>query len=207
EAALAAEAADRSFAAVAVEPTAITDVRRLELLAALSQGWGDRSVDALTAFVDASARLRSGIRVAESSAITLLADRASLPVTVQNDLDVPVRVYVRVEPDTTQLRVLDPRVEVLVEPRSQTRAVVPVESLTNGRVDITVTVQDGSGTRISEPTRVSLNLLAGWETAGTITVGAAVVLLLVVGISRDIRKRRRQSTAETSAGEANGTDR
>lgn len=207
EAALAAEAADRSFAGVAVEPTAITDVRRLELLAALSQGWGDRSVDALTAFVDASARLRSGIRVAESSAITLLADRASLPVTVQNDLDVPVRVYVRVEPDTTQLRVLDPRVEVLVEARSQTRAVVPVESLTNGRVDITVTVQDGSGTRISEPTRVSLNLLAGWETAGTITVGAAVVLLLVVGISRDIRKRRRQSTAETSAGEANGTDR
>ncbi|MBB5618012.1 DUF6049 family protein [Microcella frigidaquae] len=217
EAALAAESADRAFAAVAVEPTAITDVRRLELLAALSQGWGDRSVDALTAFVEASARLRSGIRVAESSAITLLADRASLPVTVQNDLDVPVRVFVRVEPDTTQLRVLDPRVEVLVEPRSQTRAVVPVESLTNGRVDITVTVQDGSGTRISEPTRVSLNLLAGWETAGTITVGIAVVVLLVVGISRDIRKRRQQSagetgraetsTLETSTAESNGTER
>ena len=75
--------------------------------------------------------------MAESSSITLFADRASLPVTVQNDLDVAVRVFVRVDPDTTQLRVLDQRVEVLVEPRSQTRALVPVESLTNGQVDIT----------------------------------------------------------------------
>ncbi len=191
-AALQAEEADRSFAEIATNPRLITDRRRLELLSALSLGWGDQSTRALERYGDASVALRSSVRVAESSAITLLADRASLPVTVQNDLDVAVRVFVRVDPDTTQLRVLDERVEVLVEPRSQTRALVPVESLTNGQVAITVTVRDGSGGRIGEPTRVSLNLQAGWETAGTIAVGAGVLLLLVVGISRDIRKRRRQ---------------
>lgn len=197
-AALAAEAADRSFAVIATEPGLITDRRRLELLSALSVGWGDQSITALERYVDASLGLRSSVRVAESSAITLLADRASLPVTVQNNLDVAVRVIVRVEPDTTQLRVLEERVEVLVEPRSQTRALVPVESLTNGQVTITVTLRDSVGERIGEPTRVVLNLQAGWETVGTIIVGAGVVVLLVVGISRDIlkRRRRRQSGAD-----------
>lgn len=195
--AIAAESADRAFASIATAPATITDRRRLELLAALSAGWGDQSVAALQRFVDSSIALRQSVRVAESSSITLFADRASLPVTVQNDLDVAVRVFVRVDPDTTQLRVLDQRVEVLVEPRSQTRALVPVESLTNGQVDITVTVRDATGARIGSPTRVALNLQAGWETAGTIAVAGAVVLLLGVGITRDIRKRRRRRTAET----------
>lgn len=190
--ALTAEAADRAFAAIATTPTAITDRRRLELLSALSVGWGSESIRALRGFTDDSVTLRQSVRVAESSSITLLSDRASLPVTVQNNLDVAVRVYLRVEPDTTQLRVLDPRVEVLVEPRSQTRALVPVESLTNGQVAITVTVRDAEGTRIGTPTRVSLNLQAGWETAGTIAVAAALVVLLAAGLTRDIRKRRRR---------------
>ncbi|OYX56104.1 MAG: hypothetical protein B7Y93_04210 [Micrococcales bacterium 32-70-13] len=190
-AALSAEAEDRVFATIAVTPEAITDIRRLDLLSALSVGWGDRSPEALQAFTTESAALRSSVQVVESSAITLLADRASLPVTVQNDLGVAVRVFVRVEPDTAQLRVVDPRVETLVEPLSQTRALVPVESLTNGQVDITVTVQDAESRPIGTPTRVSLNLQAGWETAGTIAVAVALVLLLTVGITRDIRKRRR----------------
>ncbi|MEN9620909.1 MAG: hypothetical protein RL499_1102, partial [Actinomycetota bacterium] len=152
--ALSAEADDRTFASIAITPSAITDTRRLELLAALSLGWGEGSVDALRQFVRDSAALQSSVQVVESSAITLLADRASLPVTVQNDLDVAVRVFVRVDPDTTQLRVLDSRVETLVEPRSQTRALVPVESLTNGQVDITVTVRDADNRIIGTPTRV-----------------------------------------------------
>ena len=191
-AALAAEADDRACATIAVTPEAITDPRRLQLLAALSHGWGEGSIDSLQQFVRDSTALRSSVQVVESSAITLLADRASLPVTVQNDLDVAVRVFVRVDPDTTQLRVLETLVETLVEPRSQTRALVPVESLTNGQVDITVTVRDAQNTVIGSPARVALNLQAGWETAGTIAIGVALLLLLGFGISRDIRKRRRR---------------
>lgn len=193
-AALEAEAADRQFAQIAVTPAVITDTRRLELLAALSLGWGERSVEALRGFVADSQALRASVQVVESSAILLLTDRATLPVTVQNDLDVPVRVYVRVEPDTTQLRVLDSAVEATVEPQSQTRTLVPVESLTNGEVDITVTVRDAQSRVLSDPTRVSLNLQAGWETAGTIIVAVAVALLFIVGIVRDLRKRGRRTS-------------
>lgn len=196
-AALAAEAEDRIFATIAVTPEAITDVRRLDLLAALSVGWGDQSIDALQSFVRESEQLRSSVQVAESSPITLATDRASLPVTVQNGLDVAVRVFVHVDPDTAQLRVTDPRVETLVEPRSQTRALVPVESLTNGQVNITVTVRDADSRVIGSPTRVALNLQAGWETAGTIAVAIALLLLLTVGITRDIRKRRRRRAEQS----------
>ena len=196
-AALAAETEDRVFAAIAVTPEAITDIRRLDLLAALSLGWGNRASSALQSFLVDSAALRSSVQVVESSGILLLADRASLPVTVQNDLAVAVRVFVRVEPDTAQLRVVDPRVETLVEPSSQTRALVPVESLTNGQVDITVTVRDAEDQIVGSPTRVALNLQAGWETAGTIAVAIALLLLLTIGITRDIRKRRRQQGGQS----------
>lgn len=192
-AALEAESADRQFADIALAPALIADVRRLELLGALSLGWGEGSVEALRGFVSESQALRASVQVVESSAILLLTDRATLPVTVQNDLDVAVRVFVRVDPDTAQLRVLDSAVEAVVEPRSQARALVPVESLTNGDVDITVTVRDAQGRVLSEPTRVSLSLQAGWETAGTIIVAAAVAVLFIVGIVRDLRKRRRRS--------------
>ncbi|MBX9472133.1 DUF6049 family protein [Microcella sp.] len=192
-AALDAETADRQFAQIALTPALITDVRRLELLSALSLGWGETSVEALRGFSAQSQALRASVQVVESVPILLLSDRSTLPVTVQNDLDVAVRVFVRVEPDTAQLRVLDSAVEATVEPRSQARVLVPVESLTNGEVDITVTVRDAQNRVLSEPTRVSLNLQAGWETAGVIIVAIAVALLFVVGIARDLRKRGRRA--------------
>jgi hypothetical protein len=205
-AAFEAEAADRQFAQIALTPAVITDARRLELLAALSLGWGDDSAEALRGFVADSQSLRASVQVVESSAILLLTDRATLPVTVQNDLDVAVRVFVRVEPDTAQLRVLDSAVEAIVEPQSQARTLVPVESLTNGDVDITVTVRDAQNRELSEPTRVSLSLQAGWETAGVIVVAIAVALLFVVGIARDLRKRGRRTAERNDAAEPSPTE-
>jgi hypothetical protein len=117
---------------------------------------------------------------------------------VQNQLDVAVQVFVRVDPDTAQLQVVNGDVETVVEPQSQTRALVPVESLTNGQVGITVSLHDEQNRSVGEPTRVSLNLQAGWETAGTIAVAAALVLLLTWGLARDIRKRRLRRTSESA---------
>lgn len=205
-AALDAEAADRQFAQIAFTPAVITDSRRLELLAALSLGWGDTSVDAMRGFVGDSQQLRSSVQVVESSAILLLTDRATLPVTVQNNLDVAVRVFVRVDPDTARLRVLNKNVEATVEPQSQTRTLVPVESLTNGEVGITVTVQDAQGRALSEPTRVALSLQAGWETAGIIVVALTIVGLFVVGIARDLRKRRRRNAAPVAPAGSGSND-
>lgn len=188
-----AEAADRVFAEIALEPTSITDARRLELLAALSLGWGDESSAAAARFLTASSELRSSVQIVEGP-ILLLADRSSLPVTVQNGLDVPVRVFVRVDAATGQLRVEDRTVEALVEPQSQTRALVPVQSLTNGEVEITVSLIDGESRAIGSPTTVLLNLQAGWETAAVVVLAVLVVGLFAFGLARDIRRRRTRRT-------------
>lgn len=193
-----AEAADRVFARVAVTPSLVTDERRLELLAALSLGWGEQSTTAAEGFLEASSQLRSSVQIVESSTITLLTDRTSLPVTVQNGLDVPIRVFVRVDAATAQLLVEDRRVETLVEPRSQTRALVPVQSLTNGEVDITVSLLDDENRVVGEQTSVLLNLQAGWETAAVVVLAVAIGGLFAFGLARDIR-RRRSRRAERAA--------
>jgi hypothetical protein len=191
-----AEAADREFAAVAVEPTTLTDDRRLELLAALSLGWNGDAHDVAARFLAESEEMRSRVQIVEGSTITLLSDRTSLPVTVQNALDVPIRVFVRVDSSTGRLLVSDQRVEAIVEAGSQTRALVPVQSLTNGEVEISVSLRDSEGRLVGSPTMVLLNLQAGWETAAIIAMGALVGGLLIFGLSRDLRRRRERRLAE-----------
>ncbi len=194
-----AETADRAFAEVAVEPALITDERRLELLAALSLGWDEEAGEAANRFVEASQELRTGVQIVEGSTITLLSDRTSLPVTVQNALDVAIRVFVRVDSSTGRLLVEDRRVETIVEPQSQTRALVPVQSLTNGEVPITVSLIDASDRPVGQSTSVLLNLQAGWETAAIVVMAILVGGLLAFGLSRDIRRRLRARRGEEEA--------
>lgn len=200
-AALDSEAGDREYARIAVDPAAVTDIRRLELLAALSLGWGDQAADAAQRFTTASSELRSSVQLVETPSITLFSDRLSLPVTVQNALGTPIVVYVHVESATGQLRVLESRVETLIEGSAQAVARVPVQSLTNGDVDITITVRDADGAIISGPITVPLSLQAGWETAGIIALSVAIVGLFVTGLARDIRRRR---TRRAESGAASG---
>ena len=194
--ALAAEEADRAFASITADPAALIAERRLELLSASSPGWAHERMDALAGFVASSDRLRSSVQVVDSSPILLLTDRTSVPITIQNALDTTVTVFVSVAPATGQLRVLDQRVEVTLEPDSSAQALVPVQSLTNGTVDITVSLRDSEGRPVGESTSFELNLQAGWETAGTIAIAAVIALLFAIGIIRNIRKRRRRRAAK-----------
>ena len=52
-----------------------------------------------------------------------------------------------------------------------------MQSLTNGTVDITVTLRDDAGTTVGDAATLELNLQAGWETAGTVAIAAIIALL------------------------------
>lgn len=200
------EASDAQFARIAVQPELLREDRRLDLLTALSIG-GESLAASADRYRQSSERLQAGVQVVESNTITLLTDRTSLPVTVQNSLPVPVRVFVRVDAATGQLRIEDQRVETTVGAGAQARALIPVQSLVNGEVDITVSVRADDGAVIGSPIRVELNLQAGWETAGTIAIGAVIALLFGVGLFRDIRKRRAgRASAEGSDASPADTD-
>ena len=191
------ETADRDFAQIAENPALITGERRLNLLATLSNSWAERAASwglARATFDTASTALRSRVKIVKSSTITLWADRASLPVTVSNELEQSVTVYVRVRPVTPLLKVEDSFVAVTVEPNSQRKASIPVQSLSNGTVELVVTVNSVAGDQIGATTYVRTTVQAGWETPVTIAAGIIVVLIFAMGIVRTILRRRTTRT-------------
>lgn len=194
------ERADRAFAVIAADPSLISSERRLELLATISNSWSDNSTGWATAISDfssASTALRTSVRIVKSSSITLWADRASLPVTVTNELSQPITVYVTVRPMTPLLKVEDSFVAVTVEPQSQRKAAVPVQSLSNGTVELEITLHTDTGAQVGELTYVRTTVQAGWETPVTIGFGIAVVLVFAAGIIRTILRRRRARASES----------
>jgi hypothetical protein len=199
---LAAEGADASFSSVAANPVLITGERRLRLLATLSNAWrsypGGRT-SAVALYLDESAALHEAVRVVKSSDITLVADRASLPVTISNSLDQPVTVLLSVTAPSPVLEVEERSITVTIEPDSQKVARVPVQSLSNGVAQIAVVVTSTTGVPVGAPTSVRINVYAGWETPITVALAVIVFLIFVFGIARVIVRRRRARTRETAA--------
>jgi hypothetical protein len=187
------ERLDRIFAQVAATPTLLTSERRLALLATLGNGWRNNTVgwELVSAeFSDDSVALRDSVKIVKSSDITLWADRGSLPVTVANELAQAVTVFVRVRPLTPLLNVEDSFYSLTIEPASQRRAQVPVQSLSNGTVELNVSLHRADGGILGEMNHVRTTVQAGWETPFTIAIQIFVVLVFVFGIVRNILRRR-----------------
>lgn len=198
------ERRDIRFSSVAEDPTLITGERRARLLSVLSPaavrypgGWGN----AATKYTDESLVLRQSVGLAESSALAIFADKASLPVTVSNDLNQPVTVYIVVRPLSPLLTVDDDRVELTIEPNSQKKGLVPVASLSNGEVDIVVSLKTATEVSIGSPTRVPTTVTAGWEGPITVILISLVSILFVLGIIRTVLRRRKR-LAEFAAEDA-----
>ena len=191
------EELDREFSQIAETPSLITSERRLSLLATLSNQWDSNPAGWVTAIDDyraASTDLRSSVAIIKSSSITLLSDRGSLPVTVSNDLDQPVTVYITVRPLTPLLRVENSRVELTVEPNSQRKAQIPVQSISNGVVELEISLHGAAAQQIGYTTYVRTTVQAGWETPFTVVVAIVVFLVFAVGIVRTVLRRRRLRT-------------
>jgi hypothetical protein len=190
-------AVDR-FATVVDEPQLVTGPRRLALLSLFSASWADSAAGweaAARAYLDDGARIRSAVSIPDSSTITFPLDKGNLPITVRNELDVPVTVYVTVQPERAILDVLDDRVELKIEANSQAKALIPVQSIANGEVRTRLSLSSATGEPISNPTFVVLNVQAGWETAATVVLAAIVVVLFGAGIWRTVLRRRKARAA------------
>jgi hypothetical protein len=198
---LVAEGSDAAFATVAANPVLITAERRLRLLTTLSTSWraypGGRA-SAVSLYLDESSSLHESVRVVKSSDITLVADRASLPVTVSNSLGQPVTVLLSVTAPTPVLEIEERTITVTIEPDSQKVARVPVQSLSNGVAQIAVVVTSTTGVPVGTPTSVRINVYAGWETPITVALAVIVFAVFAFGIARIIVRRRRARANDTA---------
>ena len=194
------------FATIAADPAAITGPERLALLALLSNAWESSQSGwpaAITEQLAATRELTTLVQVGETSRLNLLADRERLPIPIVNGLDQAITVIVTVDPDLSILAIEDRRVEVTIEPNSQTNALIPVQAVSNGTVQVEVTLASTTGVAVGGAKSVEVVVNAGWETPIFVVLASGVVILFVGGIVRNIVRRRRASAdTATAAGPA-----
>jgi hypothetical protein len=190
---------------------ALADRRRaaLSLLSASWRGHGAGLPAARDRLSDAIAGLAAGVRIVGGSTRNLAATRSELPVTVVNELDVPVRVQLVLRARAPRVQ-LSPVAAQTVAAHSQLRVAVPVRALANGSVVVDATLRSPAGSPIGATVPVTLNVRMGVEGWITGAVGGLAALLLVVGVVRAVRRpRRRMDEAEQAlpVAETSGADR
>lgn len=201
-----AESAERQFATITADPALLTGPRRLALLSLLGVAWADNTAGWATAtqdFLTRSSDIRGAVQIVTTSPFTLLADSATLPIPVSNALDQAVTVYVTVRPETGQLAVSDPLVALTIEPRSQAKAAIPVQAISNGTVQILMTLTGPGGIPVGQPAITEINVQAGWETPIVLALGALVVVIFAAGLVR-VALRRRRGAAEPEDSRVDG---
>jgi murein biosynthesis integral membrane protein MurJ len=188
-----------AFASAVQDPAAVTAPVRLTTLAAASNAWR-ADEDGFTTLVDrvvaANEKTVRSVGIVNSSDITLLGDRSSLPISVRNRSDYPVTVFLTVTPSNSFLRIGENAVEVTIQPRSSTRTTFPVQSVANGKVELSMALTSATGARISTPATVEINVQAQWETVITALAAIAVVAVFGFGIVRNVRRRLRRRNGE-----------
>ncbi len=195
-----------SFASALDDPADLTAPARLSLLALSSNAWRGDTGD-LTVAIDRQlsrwTKQTSAVSIPNSSSLTLLGDRSSLPISVRNRSDYPVTVRLSVQPSSSALRVVKNDIEVKVQAQSSTRTTVPVQSVANGKVSLTMSLQSPTGVTISQPSTVELNVQAQWETVITAVAAVGLVGIFGFGIFRSIRKRIRRRNGEVDEDDPN----
>lgn len=194
---LAATSAEQGFSSIVADPGTITAPRRLQLLALTSTSWLANPTGwatATSAFLTESSDLLASVQVVDSSNFNLLADNATLPISVSNSLDQAITVYISVRPETAILAVGQDRVELTVKANSQGKGQVPVQAISNGTVHALVTLSSSTGVAVGLPTTAAIEVRAGWETPIVVILAAAVVAIFGIGIVRNILRRRTPAT-------------
>lgn len=179
----------------AQDPSAILEPGGRTLLSPLATSLRDQPqirslrVTQSTAAVD---QTLGALTVAAGSDVNFIADSGSVPVTVRNDLDVDATVTVDMTSFAPNLQVRDaPTVTI---PAGSSMAVpVEVEAVSSANVNATIVLRNPDGTAIGAPVSMSVRVRADWGTAMTAFFTAGLVLLLVMGVVRTVRRGRKET--------------
>lgn len=133
------------------------------------------------------------IKILSGSTIHLVSKSSKLPISIRNDYDAEVRVYVHVAP--SNLKVIIPAaIEVTVPALTTYVAQVPITALADGEVPLRAWLTTFSGIRMGKT--VPLNLVVSAEVENSLILGFVLVVagLGIAGLTRTLRKRKRAET-------------
>ncbi|WP_062077230.1 DUF6049 family protein [Demequina globuliformis] len=173
-------------------------------------GWGDALVNVVAlsgragpagreiAYASAMQDTRdvlAGVSIASGSDLNLLAQDGEVPVTVVNDLDWDVTVAVKLTSNSPNL-VVEEVTEVDI-PAGQSRvAMVGVSAVSSANVELGAQLLNDSGQQIGQSQMFEVRVRADWGTAATLVFTGVLVLLLIAGVIRTIRRGRKDTRTD-----------
>ena len=160
-----------------------TDPRGRTAHIAQARAAGDVVVQSLTA--------------APSSTINVISATADLPLRIVSGLDQAATVRVHLAPSSKRLQI-DHDVTVTVPAQGQATVLVPIKAVGSGDVDLSIELLAADGTVVGTPMTMRTRVRASWETVGTRVAAGLLVALLAGGITRTVRRGRRQDRKATA---------
>lgn len=135
----------------------------------------------------------SMVRVVPRENVVLSGDSGSVPVTVTNDLDQPVRVGLVLTAGNSARLAAEPVAAVEIAPGKRASLEVPVRIIGGDPLDVAVQLTDPAGGPFGEPVALELRTTAYSRAALWVAIAAAslLVLLVIFDIVRRSRGRRR----------------
>lgn len=179
-----------AFADVTSEPEALLAGVDQEVLAPVSVAWrADRTGrDALVAAVVADLDARtSGLTIVQPPTANIFGSSTDARMTVRNALAVPVTVQLVVAPGKPCLEAqpVDP---VEVDARDERSVVVRFVAHANCEVRVLAHLETTDGAPVSAPVEFSARVQPTIEDVGTVVVGVLLLVGLVLGIVRTVRR-------------------
>ena len=137
------------------------------------------------------------VRIADSSELNLLTESGDIPVNVVNGLAHAVTVTVNLNSFSSNLQILDSPT-VTVPPASDQVVLVPVEAVSNANVFVAANLHNADGEPISDTQPFSVRVRADWGNAATAVFTVVLVLLLIAGLIRTVRRGRKDTRVDPS---------
>jgi hypothetical protein len=129
------------------------------------------------------------ISIVPGSTINLVSRESSVPISIKNEFDADIRVFVKVSPSNARVEV--PRaVEVTVPALTTMNAEVPVKAVAQGKVFLRVQLTTFSGLPLGKSMVLQMNVDPDLETNVIVIFAISVVALGAWGTVRTLRKRR-----------------
>ena len=200
-----------AFATILDDPQVLLAPERIRILRVLGVGLSDADFETgKDEHRAATVATLDSVAIQDPAPIQLISANVDLPVWIRNDLPWPVNLNLEVRPSDPRV-VIEPYTQVQAQPQSNTRVLIPVQSrVASGELQVSFALTSPTGVPVGDPQNAQVTVRAEWENIGLGILASMIVLLLVFGIVRTVRRRRREraesSAAEPSAAESDAAD-
>ncbi len=130
------------------------------------------------------------VSIVKGSAINLVSRSSSLPVAIENTLPGEVRVIVNLRSSSAKVLVDDSTVQLTIPAGTTATAQFPIRAIGSGDVVMTSWLTALSGKKLGERVPIKLTVNPDIETAAIVLFLSFVVVLMIVGVVRTVRRRK-----------------